>query len=195
MINYDKDKPHARLIKSLELLFRLEYGGDLTRALHIAKGEQHLTYKGIYELANPHWAGWDYIRRVLSEVDGDMRLASARLEDNEALQDEVERLYRDTYWARAKLSYVESQKIADEIFIFGVNVGMRTAIRKAQKLVGVKADGIVGDKTIEALNSYDVDTFDMAFDTLEKDYYDDLIEAKPYLAINENGWRNRANYV
>lgn len=194
MFNYNETKDYAKLGPSLKLLFGLEHNNDPRKALHSNLGEHGLTYKGIYEAANPHWVGWSYIKTALS-LGGSIPDVSAYLEGVNELQVEVHEIYRKKYWDRARLSYVESQRIADEIFIFGVNVGMRNAIRKAQKLVGVKADGVVGNKTLAALNRYDVDTFDMAFDALEKDYYEDIIEDKPYLAKYENGWNNRADAV
>ncbi|MBR8461621.1 hypothetical protein KDE12_01995 [Campylobacter sp. faydin G-105] len=54
-----------------------------------------------------------------------------------------------------QLNRLHSQRIADELFIFGVNAGVLNATRLAQKLLGIKCDGIVGEATIKALNSYD----------------------------------------
>ena len=67
-----------------------------------------------------------------------------------------------------------------------------TCIKETQKLLGVTADGIIGNITLGALNAYDVVQFDKEFDKIEMAYYDRIAKAKPHLAINLKGWFNRA---
>ena len=181
----------ANIEKSLKILFDLEFSIP-HNALHKNKGENGLTYKGIYQTAHPKWAGWDIVEAALRFYDNDIKKSSYELFQNEDLDILVVQFYKSQFWNRAKLSEIESQKKADEIFIFGVNVGMRTAIRKTQKLVSVTSDGIIGTKSIAAINRYDEDLFDMKFDDLELQYYEDIIKRKPSFAMFRNGWKNRA---
>lgn len=44
--------------------------------------------------------------------------------------------------------------VAFQLLDFAVNSGPRRAIKSIQKVVKVKADGIIGDKTIDAINQY-----------------------------------------
>ena len=94
-----------------------------------------------------------------------------------------------------KLDYINDNIKANEMFIFGVNAGHHNAIKAAQKLVGVNTDGIIGEKTIKAINDYDTLAFDLGYDRLEVAYYQSLIEKNPSLAINERGWIRRAKAV
>ena len=94
-----------------------------------------------------------------------------------------------------RLSEVASQLKANEMFIFGVNAGCHNAIKAAQKLVGVNIDGVIGEKTIKAINDYDTLAFDRGYDRLELAYYQSLIEKNPSLAINERGWIRREKAV
>ena len=181
----------ADLKKSLDILFDLEFSNP-ANALHKNKGENGLTYKGIYQTAHPRWDGWEIIENALYDNNQDIKKTSIGLHDNVVLNNLVVEFYRDSFWNRAKLSEINSQKKADEIFIFGVNVGMRTAARKTQKLVGVVADGIIGNLSIKAINEFDEDLFDMQFDEIELQYYDDIIRKKPSFAMFRNGWKNRA---
>jgi len=181
----------AKVEDSLKILFQLEFSIP-HNALHKNKGENGLTYKGIYQSAHPKWDGWDIVNAALRFYDNDVKKSSYELFQNEDLDVLVVQFYKDSFWNRAKLSEITSQKKADEIFIFGVNVGMRTAVRKTQKLVGVTADGMIGTKSIAAINMYDEDLFDMQFDEIELKYYDDIIERKPSFAMFKNGWKNRA---
>ena len=57
------------------------------------------------------------------------------------LQEAVYDFYYSTFWKPYRLNEIEEQHKADEIFIFGVNVGMKKAIKKTQELVSVVADG------------------------------------------------------
>lgn len=184
----------AKIGLALEKLYRLEFS-EPSNALHVNPGEHGLTFMGVYEAANPYWAGWTVVRKMLEKYDGNIKRASEALYESSVMRGLVDEFYYNAYWSRAKLDRVDSQKIAEEIFVFGVNAGMRNAIRKAQKLVGVPADGIVGPMTLEAWNSYDEDEFDYKFDEVEKQYYADLIEQKPSFKIFERGWMNRAEAV
>lgn len=72
---------------------------------------------------------------------------------------------------------------------------MKVAIKKAQKLVKVAVDGDLGEETLEALNSFDVDKFDVFYDLEEMEHYDTLVALNSRLKINSKGWYYRANYV
>ena len=132
---------------------------------------------------------------TLAAHDNDIQKASRFLYDNKSFVAMVAMFYRDEFWNKMKLDEVLYQNTAEEIFIFGVNAGKRTAIRKAQKIVGAVQDGLIGPMTIKALNDYNEAEFDMKFDNMEIEYYDYLIAKKPSFEIFKNGWRNRAEYV
>lgn len=184
----------ANIKKALDKLYRLEFSNPAT-ALHKNKGEDGLTFMGIYQTANPKWVGWKIVEDELARVGGDLKAASVKLYRDTRMISLVEDVYKELYWDKAKLDKVDSQKIAEEIFVFGVNAGMRNAIRKAQKLVGATPDGIVGSQTLKALNAFNESEFDMKFDYLEIEFYEDLIKNKPSFAMFRNGWINRANAI
>jgi len=64
-----------------------------------------------------------------------------------------------------------------------------------RRVVNVEADGFIGTESLEALNSFDVNIFDMVYDEREDEHYKTIIERKPYLQENYNGWRARAYKV
>ncbi|WP_405763244.1 putative peptidoglycan-binding domain-containing protein [Campylobacter fetus] len=86
--------------------------------------------------------------------------------------------YEREFWDKMRLNGVESQIIADEIFCFGVNAGVKTAAKLAQKLAGVQPDGIIGIKTLSALNLVDEDKFSLQYDKLEIQHYESLVAKK-----------------
>ncbi|MBR8464262.1 peptidoglycan domain protein [Campylobacter sp. faydin G-24] len=176
--------------KSMQILKRLEFSDDKT-VLHKNKNESGLTYYGIYEGANPHWSHWSYIHDIIRQSPS-LSVASRTLYANKELEVAVYSLYKARYWDKMQLNRLHSQRMADELFIFGVNAGVLNAARLAQKLLGIKRDGIVGEATIKALNSYDEAKFNIEFDEAEIAFYSKLINANPKLKIYANGWRNRA---
>ena len=117
------------------------------------------------------------------------------LYDSDKMRELVEFFYKRNFWDRAKLDLVDSQHIANEIFIFGVVADMPPSIRKAQEIVGVKIDGSVGEQTLKALNSFDEKVFDFAFDEEEIEYFKSVVAQKPQKAQFLNGWINRAHLV
>lgn len=180
----------ADIEKAMKILMGLEFNNP-ENALHRNKTESGYTYMGIYQKAHPKWEGWKIVLEYIERYKN-IKVASKNLYSNEHLTDLVNLFYKKAFWDKANLDSVTSQKIADEIFIFGVNAGMPTAIKTAQKLVKINPDGDVGEKTIAVLNSFDENVFDAEYDLLEQKHYTILIGRNPKLKIYANGWRNRS---
>ena len=184
----------ANFKESMKLLTFLEYSNQDWKLLHQNKNEDGLTFYGIYEKWNKDWKGWDIVKNQL-KITPDIKTASRALAKNKELENLAFERIKTKYWDVAKLDFVHSQKIADEIFLFGFNVDMPIAIKKAQNLVGISQDGLVGNMTLKALNNFDVNVFDIEFDKEEIKYYNAIIKDKPYLAPNETGWYARALFA
>lgn len=180
----------ADIEKAMKILMGLEFSNP-ENALHKNPTESGYTYMGIYQKAHPKWIGWSIINEYLG-IYKNIKIASKNLYENEALTRLVNLFYKKMFWDKANLDSITSQKIADEIFIFGVNAGMPIAIKTAQRLVKINPDGDVGEKTINILNNFDENVFDSGYDLLEQKHYDMLIERNPKLKIYANGWRNRS---
>lgn len=184
----------ADLNKAMALLKQVEHSNRNDKLLHKNKGEIGLTFFGIYEGAHPKWKGWNIIKRYL-EFTPDIKQCSKILANVTDLNKLVCEFYKEEFWDKARLNEINSQKIADEIFVFGVNANMKVAVIKAQFLVDAKPDGVLGNKTLALLNKYDENKFDILFDEEEIKYYDKLVTLHDKFKINENGWHNRARAV
>lgn len=68
--------------------------------------------------------------------------------------------------------------------------GVKTAIRKVQSAIGCVADGIVGKKTLFALNSNAKDAFYKIWGR-RKYFYEKLVEKNPENKKYINGWLRR----
>lgn len=183
----------ANFREAMKLLETLEFNSP-SNILHKNSNEKDVTFYGIYKYAHPSWIGWDKVSKAI-EATGNLERASVVLSKDEELKAQVYKFYKAQFWDVMKLDYIKDDVKANEMFIFGVNAGQANAIKAAQKLVGVSIDGIIGEKTIKAINAYDTLAFDLGYDRLEIAYYQSLIEKNPSLAINERGWENRARKI
>lgn len=184
----------ADIRKAIEILKLVEHSNRNEKLLHRNKGEDGLTFFGIYEKAHPTWKGWDIVKGYLKftpDIEQCSRILAGVTDLNKLVCD----FYKKEFWDKARLDEVKSQKIADEIFIFGVNASMKISAIKAQFLVDALPDGDIGDKTLASLNNYDENKFDILFDEEEIKYYKKLITLHEKFKINEVGWISRARTV
>lgn len=180
--------------KVLEMIKAVEFSNDNSKLLHKNPTENGLTYFGIYETAHPTWKGWAIIKRYLENTPN-IKECSRILANVSDLNRMVEDFYKKEFWDKMKLDLVKSEHKQLELMCFAINVNHIPAIKVLQELLSVKIDGIIGNKTIEALNAFDKALFDRLFDLEEKEYYDELVENKPRFKIYQNGWKNRADFI
>ena len=182
----------AKFNEAMGLFLKAEISNNPKEALHKNRGENGLTYMGIYQRAHPTWFRWGYINTILEKHDGNKIEASIELYQDRSLTQDVYDFMKKNFWDVMKLDSVTSQKIAEELFIFGTNANMKAGVKMAQRLVGVDDDGIVGNGTITALNAFNERVFDEEYDLLEQAYYMNLISRHPELEVNEKGWIRRS---
>lgn len=182
----------AKFNEAMGLFLKAEISNNPKEALHKNRGENGLTYMGIYQSAHPTWFRWGYINTILEKHDGNKIEASIELYQDRSLTQDVYDFMKKNFWDVMKLDSVTSQKIAEELFIFGTNANMKAGVKMAQRLIGVEDDGIVGNGTITALNTFNERVFDEEYDLLEQAYYMNLILRHPELEVNEKGWIRRS---
>ena len=180
----------ASIDKAFDIMLKLEFNSP-ANALHKNKTESGWTFMGIYQTAHPKLSLWTKVDDAVS-LSSSVAEASKMLYADKELLDEVKKFYKDKFWDRMRLDEIKEQHIANEMFVFGVNAGCGRAVRLAQIVVGTVADGLIGPKTIEAINAYDIDSFDREFDSEEIKYYEAIVSNNPEKKIFLNGWKNRA---
>ena len=104
-----------------------------------------MTYAGISRVKNPSWPGW-------AKVD--------RGEFDEELAGMVKAFYKREFWDKIQGDVIGAQSVAYNLYEFGVNAGIATAIKLCQRIIGVDVDGIFGPKTLNALNAFVADEKD-----------------------------------
>jgi lysozyme family protein len=120
------------------------------------------TYKGIARKKQPDWIGWIIVDAMKKQPN-----FPASLDQSQNLQAEIQRFYKVLFWDKIGGGQINDQEVANSIFDFAVNSGVSTSIGLAQQVVGASCDGVIGTKTIQAINSFQPDHFIAAF-TVEK---------------------------
>lgn len=137
----------ADFLPAFERGIKNEGGYKLT---DIAGDRGGQTYAGIARKPNPHWSGWAYVDR-------------GQIPPTELVRE----FYKAEFWDRIRGDDIQSQVIAASLYDFAMNAGVGTAIKLAQLVVGVTPDGVLGSKSLAALNMADEGTFVLAY-TLAK---------------------------
>ena len=101
-------------------------------------------------------------------------------------------LYHDK-WIEKGYNKIKNKKVAAQLFDMGINAGDSRAIKKAQRLLGVKADGILGPNTIKAINDAG-DDFLKEYKEARASYYHDISRYR-HNAKYLNGWLKRIERV
>lgn len=180
----------AKIEEAFTKVLTLEFSSP-ANALEWNSGEKGWTFMGIYEFAHPEWDGWKSIKAEVATGTERAKVSTKLYKDKE-LVGKVLTFYKTAFWDKMRLDEVVSQKVAEELFVFAVNAGIGTAVKVAQRVVGVKDDGILGSGTLKALNGFDEKKFDKEFDIAEIKHYELLAEKNPNFKKFLQGWKNRA---
>ena len=132
------------------------------------------TYAGISRRMHTNWPGWAYVDRHETPPT-----------------DLVRGFYRVEFWEPVAGDQITNQSIAGSLFDFSVNAGCRTAIKLAQIVAGVAADGALGPKTLAALNAIDGQAFKLAYALAKIARYRDIVLHDRSQSKFLLGWINR----
>lgn len=127
------------------------------------------TQHGISEAAHP--GAW---------ADGKVTLA------------EAEALYRQKYLIATKIIDIPHPGLQAQLFDWAVNSGPGTAVRALQRLLKVKADGLIGPQTLGALEKADLTRLNNALVEARVAFIERLIAQRPKAAKYRAGWTRRA---
>ncbi len=97
------------------------------------------------------------------------------------------------YWNKMKADEINNQSIANIMVDWLINSGL-SRIKNIQKIVGITPDGIVGAKTLTAINHYpdQEDLFDKVWNA-RKIFYNNIVRKNPSQKVFLKGWMNRLN--
>lgn len=106
--------------------------------------------------------------------------------------EDVKPIYKNHYWDVVKADSIKNQALAEFIADFVVNSGgSGRSIRLLQKVIGTKADGHFGTKTVAKINSQNpLKLFNKLY-KFRRNYYYSLARVRPSQKRFLNGWFNR----
>jgi len=145
------------------------------------------TYRGISRVNHGDWKSWSVIDQYKNKPNFPFSLAN-----NTDLEKQVELFYLYEFWLPLKGDLIANQVTADSIFDFSVNAGIKTSVQMVQSIVGTKVDGIIGEKTLQKLNSLDFGYFQPAFTVTKITHYISIIKKRPTNKKYLYGWIIRA---
>jgi len=123
---------------------------------------------------------------------GISQLAYSDLDIRSLTLEDAKVIYKRDYWDRVKGDKILNEYVAESIFDFAVNVGVKTASKLAQKVVYTEIDGVIGNKSITNINLTKQNVFIPSYKLEKIGYY--LMIAKRRKS-NEKfliGWIKRA---
>jgi len=145
------------------------------------------TYKGVARKIFPKWDGWQIVDMLKRQSS-----FPANLDKDLDLQSKIQNFYEANFWDKVKGDSINDQNVANSIFDFAVNAGVGTSASLAQMVVGAKADGVIGDKSIAALNTFNSEHFLAAFTVAKIARYIHIVKKRPTSRKYFYGWICRA---
>lgn len=147
--------------------------------LHQVEGDAGgLTYAGIARAKNPQWSGWDWIDR-------------GETPPSQLVRD----FYRAGWWDPIQGDRIHDQDVACTVYSFATNSSAygapKTAIRLLQVVVGATPDGVMGAKTLEALNAMEPRLFLALYALARIARYRDIVARDRSQGKFLLGWINR----
>lgn len=102
-------------------------------------------------------------------------------------------IFKTRFWDKWKADDIEHQSIANLVVDWTWASGIY-GIKYPQEILGVTVDGIVGNKTISALNGYGncKELFEKLWNRRKK-HFEDIVKGRPASAVFLKGWLNRLN--
>ena len=157
------------------------------------------TYRGISRRANPDWPGWVLLDAAKRAGLRAREALDAHFQADQVMFDLVADLYRRKYYLPVA-RFRAPERATDKMFDAGVNIGPGGAVRLAQGLVGAKADGAIGPKTLALAGEYfkrpgAVEVFLADFRQAQAAFYRDIAARKPGRAKFLSGWLRRAAWL
>lgn len=123
--------------------------------------------------------------------DGDIDVDDLKLISDE---DAVNVILRPHYWNRWKSDQIKSQSLANILvdWVWGSGVN---GIKIPQQLLGVTADGIVGPKTLAALNAKEPRAFFNLIKNRREQFFNTIVKNDPSQKVFLKGWLRRLNSI
>ena len=103
-------------------------------------------------------------------------------------------ILKTMFWDRWQADKIKSQKLANILVDWVWGSGVH-GIKIPQAMLGLAPDGVVGAKTIEALNKHDAFVFFKKLKAKRKEFLQNICKARPSQYKFLNGWLRRLDGI
>lgn len=115
-------------------------------------------------------------------------------------KEDAKAIYRRDFWNKIRGDEIINQQVANQVLDFAVNSGPAQAGRSLQRVINrvtridppLTVDGVIGTKTITALNQSNPARINNELVQERLSFYDTIIQKNPALSVFKNGWYRRA---
>lgn len=132
------------------------------------------------------WRAYGYDK----DGDGDIDVDDLRLITED---DAIDRILKPYFWDEFRGDEIRNQSIANICVDWAWSSGAKKVIRKVQRLLGVPIDGIVGPKTLTAINAAAPRLLFNTIKAARLAYVEQVAAANPVKQRFLKGWKNRIN--
>ena len=106
------------------------------------------SYNVISRSANPNWSGWKIVDSYKKKSN-----FPKNLDSDTKLQSLVKELYKTNYWDKVWGDKINNQKVANDLYDTGVNMGVAMSIKLSERQFNMKETGNMSIEWLNILNS------------------------------------------
>ena len=121
-------------------------------------------------------------------------LPQPTIEDLKNISDEeFTNILKSMYWDACKADQIASQSVANAIVDWAWHSGTITAVKEVQRVLGVKDDGVIGNISLSAINSWSPLPLFGKIKQARIAYIERICTSHPANNKFRKGWYNRIN--
>lgn len=134
--------------------------------------KENISFFGIIKSQTITWDGWKFFNYTLKKYNNNLEFTVEMLFENAEMQKHVQHYYKTNFWDKLKLDKVESQEIANIIFVFAVQTSVVHCTKLIQKLLCVTINSVLTDNDIKKINAIPVKNLSTLFSVIERNSYE-----------------------
>ena len=108
-------------------------------------------------------------------------------------EDDARYIAKKIFWDYFLADFILNESVAQFIVDWGYNSGRKTVAKIVQRLVKVEVDGLVGPRTLTAINAADQEWLFNQLKIERKVFLNSIIKRRPDQIVFYDGWMNRVN--
>lgn len=160
------------------------------------------TIDGISRVHHPNWQGWVIVDNVKRQQGNSPSYINKALKHDQIFQRMKRLFYKERYWDVHGLDSVSHQRIAEELYDTGVNMGVEVAGRMLQEALNlcnnagklypdIVVDGRVGAVTRRTLDRANADRVFKTMNLLQGERYINILRRNETQERFWGGWMDR----